>query len=191
MWLDQVLSSPLPGEHVIFYLRRHWFTFFLELLKYLLLLVVPVLLALVFIRYLPDRWEILFNGELTEILVKLAVSIYYLGVWVFFWTAWVDYYLDVWLVTNERIISIEQKGLFNRFRSELRLSRVEDATTEVKGVFPTMLHYGNIIVQTAGMEQNTIFRNVSDPYQVAEKIIKLTDGWHKIHPAQQSSDHHL
>ena len=44
-----------------------------------------------------------------------------------------DYYLDTWIVTTERIISIEQKGLFERTASELDLISVQDATAEVHG----------------------------------------------------------
>ncbi|MFH1867289.1 MAG: PH domain-containing protein [Patescibacteria group bacterium] len=189
MWLGKVLPSPLPGEHIIFFLRRHQFTFHIQLVIHLLFLITPLLLAWIFINYLPEQWQALFNGALTEVFIKMAASIYYLGVWVFFWTAWVDYYLDVWLVTNERIISVEQKGLFNRLRSELRLSRVEDVTTEVRGILPTVLHFGDITIQTAGMEQNAVFKSVPQPYKVAERIIKISNNWRKIHPHSEAAEH--
>jgi len=184
MFLGKILPNPLPGEHVVYFLRRHRFTFFTKLLEYFLLLAVPLVVAWVFLTYFPEQWESLFGSGLSEVLLKLGASIYYLGVWVFLWTDWVDYYLDVWIVTNERIISVEQKGLFNRFRSELRLSRVEDVSTEVKGFFATILHFGDVTIQTAGMEQNAIFRMVPRPYQVSEGIIKLTNSWRKAHPQE-------
>ncbi len=179
MWLGRVLSTPLPNENVVFYLRRHWFTFFLETVHYLLLLAIPLVFAWVVSTYLPERWLFFFDGGLKEILIKLVVSIYYFAIWVFFCTSWIDFYLDVWLVTNERIIAIEQRGLFNRIHNELHLSRVEDVTCEVKGVFATLFNYGDIIIQTAGMEQNSIFREVPNVYKINEQIIKLADTWRK------------
>ena len=186
MFLAKILPAPLKDEYVVYFLRRHQITFYAELFRYALLLVVPLALAWVAVRYFPEQWESLFGDGLSSVVLKLSASIYYLGVWVFLWTSWVDYYLDVWIVTNERIISVEQKGLFNRFRSELRLSRVEDVSTEVKGFIATILHFGNITIQTAGMEQNAIFRNVPQPYKVSEEIIKLTNSWRKAH-GQESS----
>lgn len=187
MFLGKILPNPLKGEHIVYFLRRHQFTFFTELVRYALLLLVPLALAWAFINYFPEQWQSLFGGGLSEVLLKLGASIYYLGVWVFLWTSWVDYYLDVWIVTNERIISVEQKGLFNRFRSELRLSRVEDVSTEVKGFFATILHFGDVTIQTAGMEQNAIFKNIPQPYKVSEGIIKLTNNWRKIHPTEATA----
>lgn len=181
MWFGKVLSSPLPGEQVILSLRRHWITFIIDAFKYLLLIIFPAVIWWVLVNYLPDRFEEIFNSGLTEMLIKLGISIYYMGVWVFFWTVWVDYYLDVWIVTNERIISVEQKGLFNRSRNELRLGRVQDVTSEVKGMLATILHYGNVTIETAGMEQNSIFRNVPNAYGVAEQIIKISRNWRETH----------
>ncbi len=186
MWFSKVLSSPIPGEHVIFYLRRHWFTFGVDTFKYLLLMVFPIATWLFLKHYVPDSFEAIFNDGLREMMIKLGLSIYYLGIWVFFWTVWVDYYLDVWLVTNERIISIEQKGLFSRSRNELRLSRVQDVTSEVKGIVATVLHFGDVTIETAGMEQNSIFRNVPNAYNVAEQIIKISRGWRETHHGEES-----
>ncbi len=189
MWLDRILSSPLPNERVILYLRRHWFTFFIEVIRYLLLLLIPLLFAWLVNKYLPERWFFLFDGGLKEIIIELSLSIYYFGIWVFFWTSWTDFYLDVWIVTNERIIAVEQRGLFNRSRSELRLSRVEDVTCEVKGLFATLFHYGDVTIQTAGMEQNSIFRKVPQAYAVTEQIVKLVDSWRKNHINEPTPDH--
>lgn len=188
MWLGKVLSSPMPEERVVLYLRRHWFPFLVEIIRYVLLLIVPLLFAWVIREYVPDRWDYLFDGTMKEVVIKLALSVYYFGVWIFFWTSWVDYYLDVWLVTNERIISIEQRGLFNRSRSELMLGKIEDVTAEVKGVFATLLHFGNITVQTAGMEQNTILKHIHDPYQINDRILKLADNWRKEHAHNHAND---
>ena len=175
MFLGKILPNPLPGEQVVYFLRRHRFTFFTKLLEYFLLLSVPLVVAWVFLTYFPEQWESLFGSGLSEVLLKLGASIYYLGVWVFLWTDWVDYYLDVWIVTNERIISVEQKGLFNRFRSELRLSRGEDVSTEVKGFFATILHYGDVYIQSAGAKERFVFEQISDPYRVAKIIQKLDE----------------
>jgi len=182
MFLGRFLPSPLPGEQVIFYLRRHWFVLARQVVLYVILFIAPLVAAYLVLKLFPDFWDRIFNGALTEALVTLAISLYYLAVWLFFWNAWVDYYLDVWLVTNERVVSLEQRGLFNRVVAELRLERVQDVAAQSKGLAGTILNFGEVRVQTAGEEPNFMFHQVSKPYQVAEKILRLADTWKHSHP---------
>jgi uncharacterized membrane protein YdbT with pleckstrin-like domain len=73
-------------------------------------------------------------------------------------------------------VNIEQKGLFVRHISELNFSRIQDVTAEVEGILPTVLNYGDVLVQTAGEESRFIFRQVADPYQVKDMVMKLSKG---------------
>ncbi|MBI5733347.1 MAG: PH domain-containing protein [Candidatus Kerfeldbacteria bacterium] len=175
MLMGKLLSSPLPGEQAIFVLRQHWYRFFKVVVRYFLVAVIPFAVLWLMGRYYPVLWDKLFNDGLLEIFVKLLGSLYYLGVWVFFWDAWVDHYLDVWVVTNLRIFTYEQRGLFNRETSELRLGRVQDVSAKIRGLAATILDYGTVIIQTAGAEGYFSFDYVSRPHQVAEKIMKLVD----------------
>jgi hypothetical protein len=66
---------------------------------------------------------------------------------VYIFITWIDYYFDVWIITNERIINIEQKNLFIRTTSEVTLTRVQDVTATIGGFFPTLLDFGDVLVQ--------------------------------------------
>jgi len=57
--------------------------------------------------------------------------------------------------------------------SELELEKIQDVTTDVRGVIPTFLNYGNLLIQTAGERERFIFRNVPDPYEIKDTIMKL------------------
>jgi hypothetical protein len=183
MFLGRFLPSPLPDEKIIFYLRRHWFIFARQVCLYVILLTAPVIAAPLVLKFLPSLWDRLFNGALTEVLATLAISLYFLAVWLFFWNAWVDYYLDVWLVTNERVVLLEQRGLFNRTVAELRLSRVQDVAAQTKGLASTIFNFGEVRVQTAGEQNNFVFHQVAQPYEVAEKVMRLADDWKHSHAA--------
>ena len=84
-------------------------------------------------------------------------------------------HLDVWTVTTDRVINREQNGLFNRVVSEMDLYRIQDVTAEQKGFFPTILHYGNVYIQSAGVKERFIFEQVPSPYRVAKIIQKLDE----------------
>lgn len=96
-----------------------------------------------------------------------------LFMWLYSFLVWIDYYFDVWIITNERIVNIEQKGLFTRRISELRFSRIQDVTSSVNGLVPTVLNFGDVSVQTASEEDHFLFRQVGDPFAVKDEVMRL------------------
>jgi hypothetical protein len=183
MWLGRVLPSPLPNERIVFILRRHWFVFAQKVIWYVILFAWPILARYVILNFFPQILEKIFSGGVLEALMRLGVSLYYLAIWLFFWSAWTDYYLDVWVVTTERIVSLEQRGLFNREVAELRLSRVQNVSAKVRGLVNTMLDFGEVEIETAGEQSETLFgfHQIPHPYQISEKIMHLTDDWRHTH----------
>lgn len=100
-------------------------------------------------------------------------NLFFIFTWITFFIIWIDYYFDVWIVTDRRIINIEQKGFFSRIVSELELDNIQDITTDVKGVVPTFLNYGNLYVQTAAEKERFVFRHIPNPYEVKDVIMKV------------------
>lgn len=157
------------GEKIIFFLHRHPFVFFKKCFSLLILGSLPFLVYFVLKIYFPF---ILENKIIYPLLVLLA-SLWLIFIWISLFHAWIDYYFDLWVVTDKQIINIEQVGLFNRSLSKQPLSRVQDITVEVKGFFPTILKFGHVYIQTAGTKERFVFFDVKDPYEVARQINKL------------------
>lgn len=118
--------------------------------------------------------QILSSKAIYPFLFLLA-SIYYLFIVLFFFNAFIDYHLDVWIVTTKRIIDIEQKGLFNRVISEQTIDKVQDVAATQKGVFPTFFNYGTIQIQTAGKVERFFFLQVPHPFDVERTINNLIE----------------
>jgi hypothetical protein len=76
-------------------------------------------------------------------------------------------------VTDRRIVIIKQKCLFSRVISELELENIQDITTDIKGIIPTFLNYGNLFVQTAAEMERFVFRNIPNPTEVKDLIMSL------------------
>jgi uncharacterized membrane protein YdbT with pleckstrin-like domain len=170
-------------EKVIFLLRRHWIIFIGTTLFYVLLGLIPLGFYFFFLYNYPEPLsQFLTNNKLFPIII-IAVSIYYLSIWLFYLTSFVNYYLDLWVVTNDRAMNIVQNGLFSRTVSELDLYKIQDATSEVKGFFPTIFNYGDVYVQTAGKVGRFVFEQVPNPNEVREKIIELMEDDRKYHQA--------
>jgi membrane protein YdbS with pleckstrin-like domain len=170
MQIEKLIKKK-PNEKLLYVLRRHPLTFVPQTLLFLLLLAVPLIVF--FISH--DMHTQFVEHEVVFPIIILAGASYYCIILLFYYSQFIDFYLDIWVVTTERIVDVEQLGLFARTISELDLFRVEDATTEVKGLFPTILNYGTVYIKTASMNSQIIFHDVREPNKVRETIVQRSD----------------
>lgn len=170
MRLDH-LPNQRPDEHVILFLRRHWFALLAIAAAFILLVGIPLLVSWYFIETV-ENW--IAHPVIGPLLVIIG-SIYFLSIWLFAFLEFTDYYLDTWIITNERIINIEQEGLFNRTASELDLAAVQDTTAEIRGIVQTLFTYGQVYVQTAGEKGRFHFKNIDNPEHVKELVTRLVE----------------
>ena len=165
------LPNAKPGEKTVLFLRRHWCIPAKIVLLLVGIMAMPVVLYFV-IQY-QSPW--ILNHEIATPILAMIVSLYYLAAWVYSFSEYIDYYLDIWIVTNERIINIEQQGLFARTASELSLAAVQDVTSEVRGIIQTFFDYGEVHVQTAAETTRFVFKQINSPELVKRQIIQLSD----------------
>jgi membrane protein YdbS with pleckstrin-like domain len=163
------LPNQQRDEQTVLFLRRHWIELLTIGFYAIALSAVPVLILVAFNFAGGDPFMHPFWGIVTQVLL----GVYGLMVMVITITQFTDYYLDTWIVTNERIINIEQQGLFSRVTSELHLNEVQDVTSETHGFLETFLTYGDVYIQTAATRERFNFRNVDNPTKVKAEIIRL------------------
>ncbi len=147
-------------ENVILEVRKHWIVFFGNAIALLLGAVLPFIILAALKIFVPEILNNFLNmislpGN-TFALFTFIYILWILFLWIIFFVEWTKYYLDVWYVTEKRIIDVEQKRIFDREITNLRFDKIQDVTVDVHGFIPTMLNFGNIKVQTAG-EDNTDF----------------------------------
>lgn len=144
-----------PGETVVLEVRKHWFVFIGYVIGSILAALVPVALFAGFEFLVPEKLLVIVNSHIT--IAVFAYLIWLLMVWTVFFVQWTNYYLDVWYITEKRIIDVNQKGLFHREVSNLRFDKIQDISIEVKGMLATFLNFGDLQVQTAA-EDSSEFR---------------------------------
>lgn len=158
-------------EKIVLNVRRHPITFIPTALFFVLLAFLPLGLRWVAVTAIDNPFA--DSGVLT--VVTLATSIYYLCVIIFFYSAFTSFYLDLLIITNDRLLDVDQHGLFARTVSEMNLAQVQDITTEIKGFLPTFFNYGNLIIQNAGTMTKFHLQNVRSPNKLREVILQLVD----------------
>lgn len=164
-------------EHIVFKLHRHPLTFIPIVAMFFTMLAVPVVVYYLIEFLFPGTTA----GPAIYPIMVLAGSIYFLSTYLFFYVRFIDYYLDLWVVTNDRIVDIEQHGLFNRIITELDLFRIQDVTANVSGFFGTVFRFGDVVVTTASANTHIVFRNVPHPNHIREQLINLAEEDRKYH----------
>jgi len=158
------------GEQVDIKARKHWFSLFRDSFGIIVIYLIPYIV-----------WKFLINytdvsiPELDTSVVTFILSAWTLILWAKFFNVWTDYYLDIWVVTNNRIMNIEQKGLFKREVSTLRIERIQDVTIKVDGIVATVLGFGDVCVQTAGETEEFVIEGIANPENVKRKILRHID----------------
>lgn len=153
-------------EQIVAFLRHHWVVYVGPLVVLAILGALPIV-AIAFLGSVPASY-----GPVVAAVATLLLSMYYMTLWITVFTALLQSYLDVWIVTTKRLVYIEQHRLFSRTVSEQSLSRVQDVTSSIRGIFPTLLGYGSIAVQSAGATERFRFRSIAQPTSVAKVILE-------------------
>ncbi|MFA5936028.1 MAG: PH domain-containing protein [Patescibacteria group bacterium] len=167
----QHLPGSTPDEKTVALLRRHWTSLVSLGISFIFILILPVGTFFAVGYAVPE----FFDDPVRTTLFVLGLSTFFLYAWLFLYQHYIDYHLDLWIVTDNRILNIEQHGLFARTVAELRLHRIQDVTAEVHGFLHTMLDYGNVYIQTAGETQRFQFEDIPHPNQIAKLVLDLAE----------------
>lgn len=165
------LPNPVADEELVFFLRRHPITIISLFIGYLIAIIAPFVVWNLLLSFQPELME----SEVARTIILLGGSTLFLFSWLFLFQAFLDYYLDTWIVTTKRILNIEQTGLFGRTVSELRLYRIQDVTATVNGITNTFFNYGDVEIQTAGEKSHFIFEDVPGPNNISKVILELSE----------------
>lgn len=153
-------------EKIVAVVRHHWFVFFRTVIGLLLLFFIPFLVMPIVLAYVAQGGTSIPTG-----LGFFFAAFWSLFLWHLLFARWTDYYFDIWVVTSERIVDIDQKGFFKRNVATLvNYDRVEDVQFELNGIFGNILNFGHVQVQTAAAEREFIMEEVANP-QKLERLI--------------------
>ncbi|MDD4476567.1 MAG: PH domain-containing protein [Patescibacteria group bacterium] len=163
------IIHPKSYEKTFKIVRRDLITFVPPLALFILLAAAPVGVNFLLQRIFPT----LMQSPTVFIILILFGSVYCLSVLLFLYSYFISFYLDMWVITNDRLVDIEQISLFGRSVSEVDLYQIQDITSEVKGFFPSIFDYGTITLQTAGAVPKFILKNVPDPNGLRKFILDM------------------
>ncbi|MBI2013904.1 MAG: PH domain-containing protein [Candidatus Colwellbacteria bacterium] len=157
-------------EKILYEARKHWFVISKAGTFVGVLMLAPIILVILLFSFFPELLAIFSEPKFIAASSFFAAS-WLVILWVIFFVAWTDYYLDVLIITDRRLIDVEQIGLFRRDIASMPLSNIQDITVEVAGVTRTLLKFGDIQVQTAGQTKELLVHDVANPEEVKQLIM--------------------
>ena len=107
------------------------------------------------------------SGPLLLIFIVIGLGI--------FGRSYYNYSQSVLLITNQRLINVYQDGFWKRKITETELDKIQDVSSETKGLFKIVLKFGDLVVRTAGASAGTEIqvKNIANPYEVQQRIAKM------------------
>jgi Bacterial membrane flanked domain. len=142
-----------PGEEVLFIFRRH----IIAMRKGFYLLLIPFTLSALPVLIWQDSIELLLS----------PVIGFSLGLLLFFYH-WMMWYFTVYIVTNQRLRQVTQKGFFGKDVVELRLSKIQNISYNIPGFTGEIFGFGTMVIQT--FVGDLVIRHVEHPDKTYNKL---------------------
>jgi len=88
-----------------------------------------------------------------------------------FFPSWLAWHYSVFIVTDQRLIQITQKGMFNKSVVDLGLNHIRSINYEVVGMQETLLGFGTILLQT--YFGDLVIHDVHHPGKITKKLAEI------------------
>ncbi len=154
------------GEQVVLLLRAHVITLVGPAIVVFLMLLAPFVIS-----RLANLANINIFGFLTAGQFFWFFIVWYLFTFGYAFYRFLFWYYNVYILTNERIVDLDLRGVLAREMSFTTLNHIEDVSPKTVGVFETFFNYGSVLIETAAEKPEFKFENVPRPDIVADRIL--------------------
>lgn len=155
-------STQHQDEDVVLMLRQHPVT----QIKWILIAIGLALIPLIF-SSMP------LLDFLPPIYLTAALTGWYLLVAGFSLEAFLSWFYNVYIITDERVIDVDFHSLIYKNISAAKIDNIEDVTERTGGPLRTVFDYGTVIIQTAAAQVEFEFDNVPHPARVTKLLNEL------------------
>lgn len=155
-------DDQFDDEEVMYVFRKHPFVMRKGLIYGMLAwLVGPLYTTIMTYTPNPPSMNFFFASFFASIILGMII----------FFPSWINWYFSVYIVTNQRLIQIKQKGLFSRAVSGLGLHQIQSINYEIKGLQETLLGFGTIEMQTYFGDM--VIKDVHKPAKTQKRLLSI------------------
>lgn len=107
--------------------------------------------------------------------VVLLMVVFWMYYAMFLYISWLNYELDVFVFTNNRIVCVEQKTFLNRAVWETTLDKVQEVSIETKWLLANLFDFGTLRIMTSGSSPSFDMTYSPHPMKSSRYINNLVD----------------
>lgn len=165
MFEKNILKNLKADEEEISIVREYGCVLFFPLL-------ISSLAIILDFFFMYPLWRLGWWGALIFFIIIIIAAIYILRK-IFIWS------LNVFLVTNRRVIDLNQTGLFFKSVTETTFDKIQDISYNKKGIFATLLDYGDVVVKTASQNESLELKKVHHPAEIQDMLTECQSKFSK------------
>lgn len=157
-----------PNEHLHMIIRKHW-VIFME----------SVILTLVLVGTCLGIYLVAEFAHVPSLFTLLSIiGIGMIG-FQYIFIHWVNDELDVFIITNRRIITLDQINFLDRKLSQTTIDNVQEVNSSTSGLLGNIFEYGNLMIRTASDMSNDKsdfqITKIPHPIETSRKIHGFID----------------
>jgi len=146
------------GEEILFVAHRHWLILKQKVWKAFFFGVIP---PVGLFYFFPAFWPIF--------VIWLSV-----GVFAYF-MKFLEWAFDCLLVTNLGVIDVERNGIFDNTSKRLEYESIDGVSYILKGFLPTVLNYGDIVVDKMGSDISINLKDAANPRAATKRMMEYQE----------------
>jgi uncharacterized membrane protein YdbT with pleckstrin-like domain len=162
-------ETQVEQETVVLFLRQHIIVNIPWILAAIAMVITPTVLLPLFFRSvnvsIPIPGTYIFVGTI----------FWYVATFGFVLAKFLGWFINIYIVTNERIVDIDFYYLLYKHFAVAELNKIQDISYASKGIFAMIFNYGDVLIQTAGEAQKLTFEKVPHPDRVVEAIRDISE----------------
>lgn len=167
------LENMRPWEEVEIVIKRHWIVFlFLGLY------------ALIWVSVTTT----IFGFFWSQVWVYIFMVVFWMLFLVFLYIEWLNHELDMFVISNNRIIGLDQVSFLNRKISECNLWQVQEVNASTKWLLANIFDFGTVTIQTAWNISNFEMTYVPNAIQTSRKILNSVDHYRDVNKVTDATN---
>jgi hypothetical protein len=153
---EKYFADQFDDEDVLFVFRKHP----IVMRKGLIFAMLAVLLGTVPSLIKPE-YSVYFIGLACGLILGILLIL----------PSWIGWYFSVFIITDQRLIQITQKGLFHRSVVDMGLNQIQMVNYEIDGLQATLLGFGTIVMQT--FVGDLVIHEIHHPAEIQKKLLEV------------------
>jgi len=138
------------------------------------------------IEYLIIQFSVPLNDFVSLPSQIVILAIYYSFVLTYIIFNFLDWYYDIYLVTNQRVVDYEFKPISSYKVFEVSLEDIQDIRAKTVGFLPSIFDYGDVVISSAAETGSFKFHAVPAPNKFRDIIGDLS---YKVRTEGHSQPH--